>query len=80
MSDGRISLSLHRVLLCTAHACSMHHENHVRFILREEMDKSAHTKACGFYVHMALTRDRRFAECFCRDCRKSAWRYFLHNE
>ena len=30
-------------------------------------DKSAHNEIWDFYAHMALTHERRFARCFCRD-------------
>ena len=31
------------------------------------LDKSAHNEIRDFYAHMALTHERRFARCFCRD-------------
>ena len=43
-------------------------------------DKSAHNEIRDFYAHMALTHERRFARCFCRDSGNITWRYFLYNK
>ena len=42
-------------------------------------DKSAHNEIRDFYAHMALTHERHFARCFCRDSVNIAMRYFLRN-
>ena len=36
-----------------------------------------HNEIRDFYAHMALTHERRFARCFCRDSGNIAQRYFL---
>ena len=43
-------------------------------------DKSAHSEIRDFYAHMALTRERHFARCFCRYSGNIAQRYFRHNK
>ncbi len=42
------------------------HERHRRACDRLK-DKSALNETCDFYAHMALTHERHFARCFCRD-------------
>ena len=43
-------------------------------------DKSAHNEIRDFYAHMALTHERHFARCFCRDSGNIAMRYFRNNK